>query len=87
MGNKKSRGEPEGLARGARPTLGAGLGGPAPGGRSRPMAPLRLSSGLRVLLGEILTLAFVPSNSENSFYDFSGTKNNIKQAIGTMASC
>ena len=31
VGNKKSRGEPEGLARRARPTLGTGSGGPAPG--------------------------------------------------------
>ena len=31
----------------------------------RPVAPLRLVFWLRVPLGEILTLAFVPSNSEN----------------------
>ena len=31
VGNKKSRGEPEGPARRARPTPGAGAGGPAPG--------------------------------------------------------
>ena len=39
--------------------------GPRLGGCGRPVAPLRLSSRLRVLLGEIFTLAFVPSNSEN----------------------
>ena len=36
-------------------------------GCGHPGSPLRLSSGLHVLLGEILTLDFVPSNSENIF--------------------
>ena len=33
-----------------------------------PYGALRLSSGLRVLLGEILTLAFVLSNSDNIYF-------------------
>ena len=42
-----------------------GLGLLVPRGCGRPVAPLRLSFGLHVSSGKILTLAFALSNSEN----------------------
>ena len=46
-------------------------------------APLRLSFGLRVCDGEILTGVFVPCNSEYFLCRFSETKNSRKQETGT----
>ena len=49
----------------ARPPLARVRLGRAARWCGRPLAPLRLVFWLRVPLGEKLTLAFVPSNSEN----------------------
>ena len=53
------------MARGPTPCLGVGQGPPAPRGCGCPGTPLRLPSGLLVPHGKLLTLTFVPSNSEN----------------------
>jgi hypothetical protein len=56
-------------------------------GCGRPLAPLCLCFGLRLVLGKIGTLAFVSSNSENiSCLTFLKYKNSRKQGTGTMAS-
>ena len=56
------------------PTLGRAMGWCGP-----PVGPLRLSSGLRLRYGKILTSAFVSSNSENisytTFLKYKTTKN------------
>ena len=78
------KGEAEAVARGPTPYLGAGWAHPLLGGSGRPGPLLCLSYGLRVAHGKILTLDFVPSNSENiDFLPFW----NQKQATGTMATC
>jgi hypothetical protein len=73
-----------------RPTPGLGVakGWPAPwGGCGRPLAPLRLCFGLRLVSGKICTLAFVSSNSENiSCVTLLKHKNSIKQGTITVAS-
>jgi hypothetical protein len=54
----------------------------------RPLAPLRLSFGLRPSSGKIGVSAFASSNSENiSCVAFLKHKNSRKQGTGTVASC
>jgi hypothetical protein len=53
----------------------------------RPLPPLRLRFGLRLVSEKIGTLAFVSSNSENiSCVTFLKHKNSRKQGTGTVAS-
>jgi hypothetical protein len=55
--------------------------------RGRPLAPLRLCFGLRLVSGKIGTSAFVSSNSENiSCVTFVKHKNSRKYGTGTVAS-
>jgi hypothetical protein len=62
-------------------------GGPCHGGCGRPLAPLRLCFGLRLVSGKIGTLAFVLSNSENiSCVTFLKHKNSRKWGTDTVAS-
>jgi hypothetical protein len=63
-------------------------GGPHHGGCGRPLAPLRLCFGLRLVSGKIGTLTFVLSNSENIYcVTFLKHKNSRKQETGIVASC
>jgi hypothetical protein len=56
-------------------------------GRGRPLAPIRLILGLRLVSGKIGGSAFVSSNSENiSCVGFLKHKNSRKQGTGTVAS-
>jgi hypothetical protein len=83
---------------GERTAPGGGPGGPTIWWRGqglaratpwcdRPLVPLRLSFGLRLMSGKIGTLAFVSSNSENiSCVAFLKHKNSRKQGTGTVAS-
>src|SRR3954469_21240683 len=57
---EEARREGGGGVQGAQPPPRGGPGLAAPGGCGRLGSPLRLSSGLRVAHGKILTLAFVP---------------------------
>jgi hypothetical protein len=62
-------------------------GGPRHGGCGRPLAPLRLCFGLRLVSGKIGTLAFVSSKTKNiSCVTFLKHKNSRKLGIGTIAS-
>jgi hypothetical protein len=82
-----------------RAASGGGSGGPTSWWRGqvlgratlwcgRPLAPLCLCFGLRLVSGKIGTSAFVSSNSENiSCVAFLKHKNSRKQGTGTVASC
>jgi hypothetical protein len=79
-----SRGDQGGLTIGGR---GQGLGR-APSWCGQPLAPLRLSFGLRSSSRKIRLLELVSSNSKNIFYvAFLKHKNSRKQGTGTVASC
>src|SRR3954466_15825774 len=52
-------------SRGATPPLGASRACPCLGGCGHPVAPLRHCFVVPCCSGKIITLAFVPSNSEN----------------------
>jgi hypothetical protein len=78
---------------GGRAASGGGPGGPTTWwhgqglARGRPLVPLRLCFGLRLLSEKIGTLAFVSSNSKNiSCVTFLKHKNSRKQGTGTVAS-
>jgi hypothetical protein len=73
---------------GAHPIAWRGLGvARAMAWHGRPLAPLRLCFGLRLMSGKIGTSTFVSSNSENiSYVTFLKHKNNRKQGTDTMAS-
>jgi hypothetical protein len=79
-----SGGDYGGLTIGGR---GQGLGR-APSWCGQPLAPLRLSFGLRSSSRKIGVLELVSSNSENiSCVAFLKHKNSRKQGTGTVASC
>jgi hypothetical protein len=83
---------------GGRAASGGGPGGPTTWWHGQglglatlwcgwPLAPLRLSFGLRLVSEKIGTSAFVSSNSENiSCIAFLKHKNSKKQGTGTVAS-
>jgi hypothetical protein len=83
---------------GRRAASGGGPGGPTTWCRGqglafatlwcgRPLVPLHLCFGLRLVLGKIGTLAFVSSNSKNiSYVAFLKHKNRRKQGTSTVAS-
>jgi hypothetical protein len=76
-----------GGAPGAHTTPRRGQGVARAVGGGRPLAPLRLCFGLRLVSGKIGTSAFVSSNSENiSCVTFLKHNNSRKQGTGTVVS-